>query len=219
MNAVEVADRVSVIRERIVAAGGSGGSLIAVTKTFDESSWHAARAAGVEGVGENYAQELVAKAQQVPLELRPPVHFIGQLQSNKVKSLAEIVDVWQTVDRISIADEIIRRSQDRPPHMYVQVNTTQEAGKGGCEPELVAAIISHAVQGGAIVEGLMTVGPTDCDAGRTRTAFRLLRTMASDLGVQEVSMGMTNDLEIAVEEGSTLVRIGSAIFGSRSGGQ
>jgi hypothetical protein len=217
VNGAEISERVEVVRQRIVDAGGLHIALVAVTKTFDESSWLAAREAGVDGVGENYAQELVAKAQQVPIEKRPPVHFIGQLQSNKVKSLVEIVDVWQSVDRTSLIDEIARRSPDKPPRMYIQVNTTNEVGKGGCDPEATATVVAHAARTGAVVEGLMTVGPTDGDAGRTRVAFRLLRSIAHDLGVGGLSMGMTNDLEIAVEEGSTLVRVGSAIFGSRSG--
>ena len=215
MNAAEVAQRVATVRQRIVDSGGVHVSLVAVTKTFDESSWHAAREAGADGIGENYAQELVAKAQAVPVELRPPVHFIGQLQSNKVKSLVGIVDVWQSVDRASIIDEIIRRIPNETARMYVQVNTTNELGKGGCEPDSVADLVAHATRSGAVVEGLMTVGPTDGDAVKTRMAFRLLRSMASDLGLHGLSMGMTNDLEIAVEEGSTLVRVGSAIFGSR----
>lgn len=215
MNAEEVAKRVADVRQRIVVAGGAHVSLVAVTKTFDESSWRTAFEAGVDGIGENYAQELVAKAQHVPVELRPPVHFIGQLQSNKVKSLAEIVDVWQSVDRTSIVDEIIRRCSIQPPRIYVQVNTTGETGKGGCAPRSVAAVVAHAARGGAVVEGLMTVGPTDGDLVQTRAAFRLLRSIAHDFGLQGLSMGMTNDLEIAVEEGSTLVRVGSAIFGSR----
>jgi uncharacterized pyridoxal phosphate-containing UPF0001 family protein len=144
------------------------------------------------------------------------VHFIGQLQSNKVKMISEIVDVWQSVDRISIIDEILRRTPDKPPRVYVQVNTTNEVGKGGCEPETVEAVAAHAVRSGAVVEGLMTVGPTDGDMAKTRVAFRLLRSIALDLGLRGLSMGMTNDLEIAVEEGSTLVRVGSAIFGNRS---
>lgn len=216
MNAAEVSERVAVVRQRIIDAGGLHVELVAVTKTFDETSWLAAREAGVDGVGENYAQELVAKAQHVSLEMRPPVHFIGQLQSNKVKSLVEIVDVWQSVDRTSLIDEISRRSPSKPPRIYVQVNTTMELGKGGCDPEATATVVAHAARNGAIVEGLMTVGPTDGDAARTRSAFRLLRSIAHDLGVGGLSMGMTNDLEIAVEEGSTLVRVGSAIFGSRS---
>ena len=146
MNAAEVSERVAVVRQRIIDAGGLHVELVAVTKTFDETSWLAAREAGVDGVGENYAQELVAKAQHVPLEMRPPVHFIGQLQSNKVKSLVEIVDVWQSVDRTSLIDEISRRSPSKPPRIYVQVNTTMESGKGGCDPEATATVVAHAAR-------------------------------------------------------------------------
>jgi uncharacterized pyridoxal phosphate-containing UPF0001 family protein len=118
------------------------------------------------------------------------------------------------------AKELAAQFNDTEPEVMDDFNpafnTTQEAGKGGCEPETVEAVVAHAVRSGAVVEGLMTVGPTDGDMAKTRVAFRLLRSIAHDLGLRGLSMGMTNDLEIAVEEGSTLVRVGSAIFGSRS---
>jgi uncharacterized pyridoxal phosphate-containing UPF0001 family protein len=97
----------------------------------------------------------------------------------------------------------------------VQVNTTSEIDKGGCDPTEVETLVHQARQGGLDVTGLMTVGPTDMDSGKTRAAFRLLKQMALDLGVEQLSMGMTADVEIAVEEGSTLVRVGTALFGER----
>jgi uncharacterized pyridoxal phosphate-containing UPF0001 family protein len=99
--------------------------------------------------------------------------------------------------------------------ILVQVNTTSEMDKGGCDPIEVEALVHQARQGGLDVTGLMTVGPTDMDRGKTRAAFRLLKQMALDLGVGQLSMGMTADVEIAVEEGSTLVRVGTALFGQR----
>lgn len=215
MSAAEVADRVGEIRQRMAAAGGSNVGLIAVTKTFGPESWLSAQAAHVDGIGENYAQELVAKAAAVDRSHWPPVHFIGQLQSNKVRLLVGIVDCWQSVDRKSLVDEIKRRCDGLPTHIYVQVNTTNEADKGGCQPNDAADLVAYAGLHGLIVDGLMTVGPTDTDSAATRSAFRLLRTMAQDLGVVGLSMGMSNDLEIAIDEGSTLVRVGSAIFGDR----
>jgi hypothetical protein len=97
----------------------------------------------------------------------------------------------------------------------VQVNTTSEIDKGGCDPNEVEALVHQARQGGLDVTGLMTVGPTDMDPMKTRAAFALLKRMATDLGVEQLSMGMTGDIEIAVEEGSTLVRVGTALFGQR----
>ena len=221
-NLEELSERVSAIRARILNAGGKNVKLIAVTKTFDASAMTSAFATGCDAVGENYAQELIAKFEQVPENQRLPVHFIGRLQSNKIKSLTNCVDVWQSVDRLSLIDEIAKRclplipsTQASPPQIMLQVNSTNEPDKGGCEPSDVEALCTKALSLGLHVAGLMTVGPTVSDATATRNAFRLVRKIAKDLGLKELSMGMTGDLEIAVEEGSTAVRIGSGLFGAR----
>ena len=219
MNQALVATRVAELRDRISRAGGMGVGIVAVTKTFGIDAWNDAKFAGCEAVGENYAQELIAKSQQVDRAERLPVHFIGQLQTNKVKSLFDIVDVWQSVDRASVVTELVKRQTARTSagrcEILVQVNTTNEMDKGGCDPTEVEILVEQARKGGLDVTGLMTVGPTDMDSGKTRAAFRLLKQMASDLGVEQLSMGMTADVEIAVEEGSTLVRVGTALFGQR----
>ena len=219
MNQALVATRVAELRDRISRAGGIGVGIVAVTKTFGIDAWSDAKFAGCEAIGENYAQELIAKSQQVDRAERLPVHFIGQLQTNKIKSLFDIVDVWQSVDRASVVTELVKRQLARTSagrcEILVQVNTTSEIDKGGCEPTEVEALVQQARKGGLDVTGLMTVGPTDMDSGKTRAAFRLLKQMASDLGVEQLSMGMTADVEIAVEEGSTLVRVGTALFGQR----
>jgi hypothetical protein len=219
MNQTLVATRVAELRDRISRAGGIGVGIVAVTKTFGIDAWSDAKFAGCEAIGENYAQELIAKSQQVDRAERLPVHFIGQLQTNKIKSLFDIVDVWQSVDRASVVTELVKRQLARTSagrcEILVQVNTTSEIDKGGCEPTEVEALVQQARKGGLGVTGLMTVGPTDMDSGKTRAAFRLLKQMASDLGVEQLSMGMTADVEIAVEEGSTLVRVGTALFGQR----
>jgi pyridoxal phosphate enzyme (YggS family) len=219
MNQALVATRVTELRDRISRAGGIGVGIVAVTKTFGIDAWSDAKFAGCEAVGENYAQELIAKSQQVDRAERLPVHFIGQLQTNKIKSLFDIVDVWQSVDRASVVTELVKRQMARTSagrcEILVQVNTTSEIDKGGCDPTEVETLVHQARQGGLDVTGLMTVGPTDMDSGKTRAAFRLLKQMALDLGVEQLSMGMTADVEIAVEEGSTLVRVGTALFGER----
>jgi len=221
-NLEELTERVSAFRTRISNAGGKNVKLIAVTKTFDASAMTSAFATGCDAVGENYAQELIAKFEQVPENQRLPMHFIGRLQSNKIKSLTNCVDVWQSVDRLSLVDEIAKRclplipsTQASPPQIMLQVNSTNEPDKGGCEPSDVEALCTKALSLGLHVAGLMTVGPTVSDATATRNAFRLLSKIAKDLGLRELSMGMTADLEIAVEEGSTAVRIGSGLFGAR----
>ncbi len=214
-----VATRVAELRARILRAGGVGVGIVAVTKTFGIDAWSDAKYAGCEAVGENYAQELIAKSQQVDRVERLPVHFIGQLQTNKIKSLFDIVDVWQSVDRASVVTELVKRQMARTSagrcEILVQVNTTSEMDKGGCDPTEVETLVHQARQGGLDVAGLMTVGPTDMDPMKTRAAFGLLKRMAADLGVEQLSMGMTADVEIAVEEGSTLVRVGTALFGQR----
>ena len=219
MNQALVATRVAELRDRILRAGGVGVGIVAVTKTFGIDAWSDAKFAGCAAVGENYAQELIAKSQQVARLDRLPVHFIGQLQTNKIKSLFDIVDVWQSVDRASVVTELVKRQLARTSadrcEILVQVNTTSEMDKGGCDPAEVEALVHQARQGGLDVTGLMTVGPTDMDPMKTRTAFAMLKRMAADLGVEQLSMGMTADVEIAVEEGSTLVRVGTALFGQR----
>ena len=218
-NQALVATRVAELRDRITRAGGIGVGIVAVTKTFGIDAWSDAMFAGCEAVGENYAQELIAKSQQVDPAKRLPVHFIGQLQTNKIKSLFDIVDVWQSVDRASVVTELVKRQMTRTSagrcEILVQVNTTSEMDKGGCDPTEVETLVRQARQGGLDVTGLMTVGPTDMDPFKTRAAFGLLKRMADDLGVEQLSMGMTADVEIAVEEGSTLVRVGTALFGQR----
>jgi pyridoxal phosphate enzyme (YggS family) len=219
MNQALVATRVAELRDRIARAGGVGVGIVAVTKNFGIDAWSDAKSAGCDAVGENYAQEIIAKSQQVDRADRLPVHFIGQLQTNKVKSLFDIVDVWQSVDRASVVTELVKRHAGRATdgqcEMLLQVNTTSESDKGGCDPAEAKTLVDQARRGGLNVTGLMTVGPTDMDPGKSRAAFRLLKEMATDLGVSQLSMGMTADVEIAVEEGSTLVRVGTALFGQR----
>lgn len=219
MNQIAVAQRVAELRDRIERAGGENVGIVAVTKTFGSQAWLDAKFAGCEAVGENYAQEVIAKSGLVPRTDRLPVHFIGQLQTNKIKSLFDIVDVWQSVDRASVVTELVKRQAARSNvgrcEVFLQINTTHESKKGGCNPSEAQMLVDQARNGGLDVVGLMTVGPTDMDAPSTRASFRLLKQMANDLGVLQLSMGMSHDVEIAVEEGSTLVRVGTALFGER----
>lgn len=202
------------LRERILRAGGEHVRLLAVTKALPAEAWRIAAAVGCDAVGENYAQEIVAKAAEVSQHL--PVHFIGQLQTNKVRLISGIVDVWQSVDRESLIREIVKRAPvGAEPRIFVQVNATGEPQKAGCSPAEAGHLVGLARSLGCRVEGAMTVGPTSGDPVATRRAFVLLRQLADDLGLQERSMGMTGDLELAVEEGSTMVRIGTALFGER----
>ncbi|MGD9702065.1 MAG: YggS family pyridoxal phosphate-dependent enzyme [Acidimicrobiia bacterium] len=212
-----VADHVAAVRARIAAAGGRDVELVAVTKTFPVEAIRAAVAAGCRAIGENYAQELVAKIAElerggIDEGERPEVHFIGHLQTNKVRMLAPVVTVWESVDRPSVVDEIEKRAPGA--RIYVQVNVTGEPQKSGCRPDEAAALVRRATDAGLQVEGLMTIGVLD-DPVAARAGFRLLRGLSTSLGLRGCSMGMTDDLEIAVEEGATLVRVGRALFGPR----
>ncbi len=213
-----VASRVALVRKRIADAGGQNVKLIAVTKTFDVSAMVSAFDSGCDGVGENYAQELVAKAQLLPDEKRLPVHFIGRLQTNKVKSLIGVVDTWQSIDRPELIKEIAKRSANAKlqAKIMLQVNSTNETDKGGCQPLEVEEMLRLSIESKINVIGLMTVGPTQNEPELTRQGFRLVRKLADQLGLAQCSMGMTGDLEIAVEEGATMIRIGSALFGARA---
>jgi pyridoxal phosphate enzyme (YggS family) len=209
--AATVAERVVAVRARIRAAGGEHVQLVAVTKGFGSDAIAAARDAGVDAIGENYAQELLAKLDELTGP-RPQVHFIGRVQSRKVRALAGTVDLWQSIDRASLVDELTRRRPDA--RLLVQVNVSDEPGKGGCEPATTAALVERARAAGLTVEGLMAVGRMGPPA-LARPGFALLRRLVDDLGLRECSMGMTDDLEVAVQEGSTMVRVGTALFGLR----
>ena len=211
-DAASVAESLQRVRDRIAAAGGDESvAVLAVTKGFDAEAIEAALAAGCTAIGENYAQELLAKRAALAAA---EVHFIGRLQSNKVRSLAGVVQVYESVDRLSVIHELARR--DPGARILVQVNATGETGKGGCAPDDTASLVGHAIDSGLDVRGLMTVGPTFGPPSDARPAFRTVRALADRLGLVECSMGMTADLEVAVEEGSTEVRVGTALFGPRA---
>jgi len=205
--------RVGAVRERIAAAGGDPDAvtLLSVTKGFGPEVAIAAAAAGLVDLGENYAQELLAKA---PLLTQSHVrwHFIGRLQRNKVRALAPLVHLWQSVDRFDLGAEIARRAPGAS--VLVQVNVSDEVQKGGCSPSETPDVVARLVDLGLDVRGLMTVGRTG-PPDEARAGFARLRTLADDLELPVRSMGMSSDLEAAVAEGSTMVRVGSALFGPR----
>lgn len=206
-----VAERVHAVRQEITECGGADVSLVAVTKTFGFDAIQAAQLAGCDAVGENYAQELLSKIEgQTP---GVPVHFIGSIQSNKVKSLAPVVSLWQTVDRESVVSEIARRCSGA--HVLLQVNTTGESSKGGVAPAELDALRALAHEKGLIVQGLMTIGPTGGSQDLVERAFTTLRQLTDAHQLPICSMGMSEDFRIAVSCGSTMVRVGSRLFGSR----
>jgi pyridoxal phosphate enzyme (YggS family) len=211
----EVADRLDELRREIAAVDRPWThdvEVLAVTKGFGGEAIEAAVAAGCSSIGENYAQELLAKRDVVE-RLGPVVHFIGRLQSNKVRQLVGVVDVWASVDRPGLVDEIARRAPGA--RVLIQVDTTGDPGKGGCPSGDTPALVARARDLGLEVDGLMTVGPTGEPPEAARSGFRTVRALVGELGLAVCSMGMSGDLAVAVEEGSTQVRIGTALFGPR----
>ena len=208
-----VAQRVDQLRARVRAgAPDRQVRIVAVTKGFGPEAVVAASEAGLNLVGENYAQEVVAKAEVLHLDRPVEWHFLGRLQRNKVRSLAGLIDVWQSVDRRELVDEIARRSPGA--RVFIQANLSGESHKGGAALPEIADLVGPALSAGLRVEGLMGVGP-DGPAEAARIGFRSLVALADQLGLPERSIGMTDDLEVALQEGSTMIRVGSGLFGPR----
>jgi pyridoxal phosphate enzyme (YggS family) len=209
-----VAGPLAEVRDRIDRAGGGRPvRILAVTKGFGPDAVEAALAAGLEAVGENYAQELLGKAEQLAERgVRPCWHFLGRLQRNKVRHLAPLVAVWESVDRVELVDELARRAPGAA--VLVQANLSGEAQKGGAPLAEVPGLVERARGAGLEVRGLMGVAPAGAPE-LARPGFRALVGLADELGLAERSIGMSADLEVAVQEGSTEVRVGTALFGPR----
>lgn len=199
------------LRERIRAVGVDPGgiSIVAVTKGFGSEAVAAARQVGLRTVGENYAKELVAKAGEVDGNV--VWHYLGSIQRNKVKALAGVVGCWQALAREEEAVAIARVAPGA--QVFIEVNTTQDPARGGVSPGMVAGLVERASDLGLVVRGLMTVAPVS-PTGAQR-GFALVRSLVDSLGLPECSMGMSADLETAIAEGSTMVRVGEGLFGPR----
>jgi pyridoxal phosphate enzyme (YggS family) len=211
-----VAEALGAVRRRIASATErpEGVRVVAVTKGHGVEAVRSALAAGLLDIGENYAQELLAKAAELPRGPTPRWHFLGGVQRNKVADLAPVVAVWQSVDRV---EEARRIASFRPgAEILVEVALFSGPGRGGVAPAAAAGLVGEARSLGLAVAGLMAVGPPG-PPEEARAGFRWLAAEARRLGLSEVSMGMTADLEVAVEEGSTMVRVGAALFGPRPG--
>jgi PLP dependent protein len=185
--------------------------VVAVTKGFGPDAVRAARQAGLADLGENYAAELVGKAAADGEDDGVVWHFLGAVQRNKVAQLAPLVGVWQSVAREAEGARIAHFVPGA--RVLVQVETTGRPGRNGCSPAEVVELVPRLADLGLDVRGLMTVAAPDPTA--SREAFGLLARLADRLGLEERSMGMSDDLEAAVAAGSTMVRIGRALFGAR----
>jgi pyridoxal phosphate enzyme (YggS family) len=200
-------------------------TLVAVAKTFPADAIRQAIDSGTVDIGENYVQELLRKREALP-EAGIRWHFIGHLQSNKVKSIAGWVHMIHAVDTVGLAREIDKRARaaDRVIDCLLEVNTTAEESKYGIQPGGCVPLVRQLEPLPNIrIAGLMTIGPFLPDPEGSRPMFRQLRQLRDEIRslkqsnapVPHLSMGMTGDFEVAIDEGATLVRIGTAIFGSR----
>ena len=210
--AAAVQARVDDVRRRVRASGGDPERvrIVAVTKGFGPEAVTAACAAGLADVGENYAQELVAKSDSAPEGTR--WHFLGPVQRNKVGRLAPIVATWHAIDRESAADAVAAAAPGC--EVLVQVNVTGGEGRSGCDPEGVDRLVGHTRTLPVDMSGLMVVGPVGAGES-SRSCFRWLADKARELGLRELSMGMSDDFEVAVSEGATTLRLGRVLFGER----
>jgi pyridoxal phosphate enzyme (YggS family) len=215
-----IAANVAAVRARVAAACERAGRapasvrLVAVTKTVPAAAVAEALTAGVTDVGENYVQEAAAK--RAELGGRGVWHLIGHLQTNKVRAALQAFDTLQAVDSLRLAEAISRQASRAVP-VLLEVNAAGETTKFGFAPaDLGAAAASVRRLPNLDVRGLMTVAPATSDPEALRPLFRSLRRLAEANGLQELSMGMSGDFEVAVEEGATMVRIGRAIFGERA---
>ncbi len=220
----EVAARLATARRRIAAAGGDPArvEVVAVTKGFGLPAVRSALACGLVQVGENYADELVEKAAALAAEpgaggdlvAALQWHFLGPIQRNKLPRLAPIVHCYEGVDRLAEGEAIATRSPGAA--VLVEVRTVEDPGRPGVAPAAVAPLVAALRRLALDVRGLMTVAPAG-GGEPARQAFASVRRLADDLGLAVRSMGMTDDLELAVAEGATCVRLGRALFGARPG--
>ncbi|MBA7594010.1 Pyridoxal phosphate homeostasis protein [subsurface metagenome] len=210
------------LESRIARAAETAGrspadiTIVAVTKEVEVEAIEAAIKAGIGHIGENRVQEAMTKMERLStLERQPMWHMVGHLQTNKVKTAAQIFDIIHSIDSLRLAEAVSQRAQDIMP-VLLQVNVSGEATKSGFSvAELSQAAEEIARLPRLEVKGLMTIAPLVADAEEVRPIFRRLRQLRDELGLEHLSMGMTDDFEVAVEEGATMVRIGRAIFGQR----
>jgi pyridoxal phosphate enzyme (YggS family) len=216
MEVTAVADRLAEVRARIEAAGRSPDDVVvvAVTKGFGPEAVDAASAAGLADIGENYAQELATKVDEAGPDAGRRWHFLGRVQRNKVRAIAGAVHLWQGVDRAAAGEEIARRAPGAKVLVQVRIDAEGGTERNGCDANDVAALVERLDGLGLDVRGLMAVGPPG-PPELARPGFRKVSALADRLGLAERSMGMTDDLSVAVEEGSTMVRVGRGLFGAR----
>ena len=224
----EILNNLAIIKQRIEKAclesnrDSNDVKLLLATKTISADKIKIVLEAGETLIGENKVQELIEKFE--PLKAIPhQTHFIGHLQTNKIKEVIKYADCIQSVDRITLAEKLHRRLEfeDKTIDVFLQVNTSYEESKFGMAPEDALEFALKVNQLDRLkIKGLMTIGLFSAETEKVRKCFRLLKDLQQQMlekgiPVHELSMGMSGDLETAIEEGSTIIRVGTAIFGKR----
>ena len=227
MSAPDMKVRLTSVRQRIAEAAARAGrspdevTLVAVSKTFPLDVVKTAVDLGIADLGENRAQELKQKV--AALGSGPNWHFVGHLQTNKVKQVTGSASLIHSVDRFGLAEALDRRAgaMDVTQRVLLEVNVSGEGSKDGVEPQALMGLAEEVSRLRSLeIKGLMTMAPLSEDQEDSRPYFSELRELRAQLailvpGATELSMGMTRDFEVAIEEGATLVRVGEAIFGPR----
>ena len=217
-----LAENIARVEERIVKACARAGrqrsevTLVAVTKKFPSAAILDAYTLGMRDFGENYVQEFELKSPEVAHLTDARFHFIGHLQANKTRKAAELFHVLETVDSSKIARRLNEAEAAKPLDIYLEVKLSDEEAKSGAGPaELPELIEAVRACPNLNLRGLMTMPPWSEDAEASRPYFSRLRELAAQYSLSGLSMGMSNDFETAIEEGSTLIRVGTALFGKR----
>jgi PLP dependent protein len=227
---MSISENIEVIREKIYETASRCNrhaediTLLAVTKTVNVDLIRHAIDTGIQEIGENRVQEAKMKFGEINREVH--WNLIGHLQTNKVKNAVEMFDLIQSVDRMEVAQEIQKRASgiNKKQRILIQVNTSAEETKSGCLPEETESLVRDcSLLPNLQVEGLMTIGPLTDDIEKVRTSFQTLKGLFDNITrlqirnviMRHLSMGMSQDYPVAIEEGSTMIRIGTAIFGER----
>jgi len=215
LNLRQVSDRLS---RACVRSGRSPDevTMVAVTKTHDIATIRSAFECGLRHFGENRVQEAATKLPELDDIRKYSVwHMIGHLQTNKVKTAIELFDIIQSVDSVRLAEALSRHARD-PLRILLEVNIAGEETKGGFGPNELSRVVSEISRLPRLeIEGLMTIAPWVDDPEEVRPVFRRLKELRDSLGLEQLSMGMTDDFEVAIEEGATIIRVGRALFGER----
>ncbi len=214
---------IEILRDKIESACRRGNrdisevKLIAVAKNFDSLAVRAAFDCGLSDFGENRVQEAVSKyADLADIRKKLTLHYIGHLQSNKVRDALSVVDIIHSIDTVRLAALLSEKARNQVP-VLLEVNLAGEQTKYGfSREELDRAVAAISALPNIKMLGLMTIAPVSSNAEDARLVFAALKSLNSGYGFEELSMGMTDDFEVAIEEGATMIRIGRAIFGARS---